>query len=429
MYCEKSQNESALDSHTMLVQDETPAEHLPVRVLFVLANAQKDSIHELTISLVELLNHRASFEFVSIPKASTLLNTHPHAIVLCFTRHDDSSGLSDLLDEIEKRNIPTLILTDAQSAAASQRIAWNSLRMSEAPEIIAATLRGLLSRQVEIDTLRKSTHGAEKKTDQLLGQVTRMQDELHLAGQVQREFLPKKLPEFSGGSVAALWRPMNYVSGDIYDVRRLDEHHVGLFIADAVGHGVPAALLTMVIARGLPTKEITGKTYRIIPPSEALACVNRELLARQGNTTRFATAIYGIIDLRTRIMRLSIAGHPAAIIMRGNQSMEMVHSAGGLIGVFDGVDWSEQEVQLHAGDRVLLYSDGFEFAFADPPEIKNSPSEIPPRHMREFQALLSINEPKAMIEHMERRLDQQALGAQGADDGADDLTMIAFKVS
>ncbi len=413
----------------MFEQEEIHAAQPPVRVLFVTADSARATSGALTLSLAALLNHRAIFETVGIRDACALLNTPPHAVVMCFTRHDNSSGLTDLLDEVEKRNIPILILTDAQSATASQRISWNSLSLSEQPEIIAATLRGLLSRQIEIDTLRQVAHGDKTKTDQLLGEVTRMQDELHLAGQVQREFLPKKLPTFSGGAVAALWRPMNYVSGDIYDVRRLDEHHVGLFIADAVGHGVPAALLTMVIARGLPTKEITGKTYRIIQPSEALACVNRELLARQGNTTRFATAIYGIIDLRTRIMRLSIAGHPDAIILRANTSMELLHSAGGLIGVFDGVEWSEQEIQLNAGDRVILYSDGFEFVFPDPPGTSSSPEKVAPRYMQEFNALLSMNEPAAMIEHMERRLDQQLLVSPTANQPADDLTMIVFKVS
>ncbi|MSR33998.1 MAG: hypothetical protein EXS12_04265 [Phycisphaerales bacterium] len=413
----------------MLDQDDAPAAHQSLRVLFVVGDSGTAQATALTNALSGLLHGRATFERVSIRNASSMLNSHIHAVVICLSRHDNSSGLTDLLDAVEKRNIPILMLTDAQSAPASQRNSWNLLPISEPPEIIAAMLRGLLSRQSEVDALRNASLGAAKQTDKLLGEVTRMQDELHLAGQVQREFLPKKLPSFSGGTVAALWRPMNYVSGDIYDVRRLDEHHVGLFIADAVGHGVPAALLTMVIARGLPTKEITGKTYRIIQPSEALACVNRELLARQGNTTRFASAIYGIIDLRTRIMRLSIAGHPAAIIMRGNKSMEIVHSSGGLIGVFEGVEWSEQEVQLHAGDRVLLYSDGFEFAFSDPPKKQSSPNEIPPRYMQEFKALLSMNEPVAIIQHMERRLDQQALGAKNADAPADDLTMIVFKVS
>ena len=413
----------------MLDQDEAPAASQPVQILFVMSEANTAAATTLTSALGILLNDRVTFERTTIRDASKMLNSQIHAVVLCFSRRDDTSGLTNLLDEVEKRNIPSLILTDAQSATASQRLSWNSLSMSEPPEIIAATLRGLLSRQIEIDTLRQVAHGAKTKTDQLLGEVTRMQDELHLAGQVQREFLPKKLPTFSGGAVASLWRPMNYVSGDIYDVRRLDEHHVGLFIADAVGHGVPAALLTMVIARGLPTKEITGKTYRIIQPSEALACVNRELLARQGNTTRFATAIYGIIDLRTRIMRLSIAGHPAAIILRANTSMELLHSAGGLIGVFDGVEWSEQEIQLNAGDRVILYSDGFEFVFPDPPGTSSSPEKVAPRYMQEFNALLSMNEPAAMIEHMERRLDQQLLVSPTANEPTDDLTMIVFKVS
>jgi hypothetical protein len=99
----------------MLVQDETPAAHLPVRVLFVVSESARASTNDLTNSLVELLNHRASFECVSIRDASTLLNSHPHAVVLCFNRHDDSAGLTDLLDGVEKRNIPILILTDDQS--------------------------------------------------------------------------------------------------------------------------------------------------------------------------------------------------------------------------------------------------------------------------------------------------------------------------
>ena len=176
------------------------------------------------------------------------------------------------------------------------------------------------------------------------------------------------------------------------------------------------------------TKEIKGNTYRIIQPSEALACVNRELLARQSNTTRFATAIYAIIDLRTRVMRMSIAGHPAAMVMRGTQSIEMVSCPGSLVGVFDGVQWSEKEIQLYPGDRILLYSDGFEFAFLDPPESQNSPHKSSPRYVNELHALLSITEPADMIAAMERRLDQQLLSANPQEKFTDDLTLIAFKV-
>ncbi len=412
----------------MLEQDESTSGHPPARVLFVISDTPTPLTHALHGELSHVLGAHALLQTVSNAHAASQCDANIAAVVMCFSRHDLSTGLAELLDRAQALHIPILILTDTFAPSPALTSTCNTLSIHEPAPVIAGMLRGLLSRQIEIDTLREAALGAATQTDRLLVAVTRMQDELHLAGQVQREFLPKKLPSFSGGSVAALWRPMNYVSGDIYDVRRLDEHHVGLFIADAVGHGVPAALLTMVIARGLPSKEIKGNHYRIIQPSEALACVNRELLARQGNTTRFATAIYGIIDLRTRVMRMSVAGHPAAIVMRANQSMEIFPGHGGLIGVFDGVEWSEQEIQLHAGDRVILYSDGFEFAFVDPPHIKGFTRTTPTRAVQEFAALLSITEPADMIAHMERRLDEELLAHHNADGPADDLTMIAFKV-
>ena len=429
MLLETSRIESPIESRGMLAQDDIPHPYPLVRVLFVLGDSAKEQLRELPTSLAKLLQHHATFECVSIRDAGENLNTQVHAVVICLSRGDNSSGLADLLDGVEMRNIPILLLTDAPTPAVSQNALWNSLPIGESPQVIAALLRGLFARQSEIDTLRQANRGAKIQTDRLLGEVTQMHDELHLAGQVQRDFLPKKLSAFSGGAVAALWRPMNYVSGDIYDVRRLDEHHVGLFIADAVGHGVPGALLTMVIARGLPTKEIIGNTYKIIQPGEALACVNRELLARQGNTTRFATAIYAIIDLRTRVMRMASAGHPSAIIMRGTKSIELIQCAGGLIGVFDGVEWIEKEIQLHAEDRIILYSDGFEFAFPDPPESASAPVKQAPRHLQELCALLPITQPTDMIADMERRLDQQALGCTQMESCADDLTMLVFKVS
>ena len=429
MLLEISQNESPIESPAMLAQDDIPQPQPTIRVLFVTGESAKSRLGALPETLATILNNRVHFECVSIRAAGEHVNTNVHAVMICLSRNDNSSGLADVLDGVEMRNIPILILSDAPSTGTSMDLSWNSLSMDESPHVMAAMLRGFFSRQLEIDALRKANLGAEIQTDRLLGEVTQMQDELHLAGQVQREFLPKTLPTFSGGAVAALWRPMNYVSGDIYDVRRLDEHHVGLFIADAVGHGVPGALLTMVIARGLPTKEIIGNTYKIIQPGEALACVNRELLARQGNTTRFATAIYAIIDLRTRVMRMSSAGHPSAIIMRGTESIELIQCAGGLIGVFEGVEWIEKEIQLHAGDRIILYSDGFEFAFPDPLESSSAAVKQTPRHLQELCALLPITQPTDMIADMERRLDQQALGYTQMESFADDLTMLVFKVS
>ena len=67
-----------------------------------------------------------------------------------------------------------------------------------------------------------------------------------------------------------LFRPAGYVSGDLYDVQRLDEDHVGFYVADAVGHGVPAAMMTVLIKHGMPMEQVSGNGYRSRPPEEAL---------------------------------------------------------------------------------------------------------------------------------------------------------------
>ncbi|MCE9620469.1 MAG: serine/threonine-protein phosphatase [Planctomycetes bacterium] len=413
----------------MLVDDDAPSARPPQRILFAASESSRTRAEALAAEFPGLLGFRAEIERGTIPEAAGRLSPRTQAVVLLIQRHEEITGLPALFDGVEKLGVPLLILTDDPLASTFRLTSWNTLPMSKSPEVIAAMLRGQLSRQTEIAALRQNQRGAEEQAEELQGEVSRMRDELHLAGQVQREFMPRNLAAFSGGAVAALWRPMAYVGGDIYDVRRLDEHHVGLFVADAVGHGVPAALLTMVIARGLPSKEIIGKTYRIIPPGEALACVNRELLAREGRVSKFATAIYAIIDLRTRAMRLAVAGHPPAVLLRGDRAIELAGTTGKALGVFDGVEWPEIELQLEPGDRVLLHSDGFEAAFPDPPEKPVHSQDVAPAFLEEFRALLGVPEPAALVERIERRLDQRAMNSGAGGSFADDLTLVAFKVS
>jgi hypothetical protein len=103
---------------------------------------------------------------------------------------------------------------------------------------------------------------ANRRTGEHIAQ--RYMDQLRLASQVQRGFLPGALPELPGLRFDVLFRPVDYVSGDIYDVHRLDEEHVAIAVADASGHGIPAALLTVYIKRALRGKEITGGRYRLL---------------------------------------------------------------------------------------------------------------------------------------------------------------------
>ena len=195
--------------------------------------------------------------------------------------------------------------------------------------------------------------------------MRRLDEELRLAARLQQDFLPRSLPEVGNVRFHTLFRPAGYVSGDLYDIMRLDERRVGFYIADAVGHGMPAALLTMFIKHALRTKEILAGGYRLLRPSEAMGRLNEAMLEQNLSHATFATALYGMIDCDSLEMTLARAGHPLPLILRGDGRLEPVESEGGLLGIFPGEQYADTTVQLQRGDRVILYSDGVEVAFND----------------------------------------------------------------
>lgn len=279
-------------------------------------------------------------------------------------------------------------------------------------------------RQGEIDRLRHELAISTRCTGGLRGEISRMHDELQLAAMVQQEFLPRELPEVLGVRFAALWQPASYVSGDIYDVIRLDDEHVGLFLADAVGHGVPAALLTMVICRSLPTREVKDGHARIVPPSEALARLNTEMIRRQGRTTRFATAVYGVLNCRSRVLTLAGAGHPVPFVLRADGRTDALETPGGLLGVFAEESFEQIEIELGVCDRLVMYSDGFEVAFPDG-KTEGSSSKLPTRrYLEEFERLRLESDPQRAIEVIRETVGRQ----QGSLHQVDDLTLLCTDI-
>src|SRR5215213_1476021 len=161
------------------------------------------------------------------------------------------------------------------SAAAAMKLTELSdpgpaLRLAE-DALAGHPIEGELARvQKELDTLQRELEELRQRDVVLKTSITRMDQELKLAARVQQDFLPRALPKVSGVSFSSLYRPAGFVSGDLYDVMRLDESHVGIYMADAVGHGMPAALLSMFLKNALVTKEILAGGYRLLTPAEAL---------------------------------------------------------------------------------------------------------------------------------------------------------------
>ena len=185
-------------------------------------------------------------------------------------------------------------------------------------------------------------------------------EQLHMAGQVQRDFLPRQLPDSDRLRWSATFLPAECVSGDIYDVVRLDEQHIGFYVADVVGHGMPAALLTMFLKQALIMRQTTGSSYQIFSPAEVISNLNLRMTAQKLSGNQFATCCYCLLNIETLELTYARGGHPYPILIRPSKGLQRLEAQGSLLGIFENTKYAQQTIQLHSGDKLLLYSDGAE---------------------------------------------------------------------
>ncbi|MBY0308933.1 MAG: SpoIIE family protein phosphatase, partial [Phycisphaerales bacterium] len=167
---------------------------------------------------------------------------------------------------------------------------------------LAALAAGLSSRQAALREMEVELRSRRASQKQVHSWVSKVDNELLLAAKLQRELMRADDFNAPGLACAVVYRPAWYVSGDVYRMVRLDEHHAGFLVADAMGHGISAAMYGMIIANGLTMKEVgtgAGAGYRLLEPAAALEKINGLLLNEDSDQTRFASAVCGRIDLRT----------------------------------------------------------------------------------------------------------------------------------
>jgi serine phosphatase RsbU (regulator of sigma subunit) len=408
-----------------------PATPLPVgslpRVLVI-----GDHLPSEAPGLSNLLG-RAEWRFVFSPMGQAAEkiagNELAAAVVVASPAHlnGHQKELIHVLDELVSRHIGAVVVTytEEDRALAARMCSHDGLMavtLDCPPDEFAGRLAGLAATRKIIDGLQRENALLRKFDNGLNSQITQMDEEMRLAARLQVDFLPRKLPEVGNVKFNVFFRPASYVSGDIYDVARLDEGHVAFFVADVVGHGMPAALLTIFLKRTLQTKEIlNGGAYRIIPPDEALAHLNNELLGQQLSHCQFVTMAYAILNTRTLELKWARAGHPLPMRLSTEGGAEELDLDGALLGVFADEKFPLQTLQLKAGDSILFYSDGFESAFADPGDPNGG--MINERYRAEFAKLAGAG-PEEKFAAMVRELDHQA----GSLHQRDDLTALMLTI-
>ncbi len=185
--------------------------------------------------------------------------------------------------------------------------------------------------------------------------------EMELAARFQRSLLPptEELQQLSELQVACCFEPLRPVSGDFFDVRRLEGGAVGIFIADIAGHGVAAALLSSMLKVffSLHVRERRS-------PRQLFAALNEELFTVLAGG-EFLTAFYGIYSAADRRFVYASANHPPPLRLRRDGGIEKLETDGFFVGVFREARFAEAECRLEPGERLLFYTDGATEAIGD----------------------------------------------------------------
>jgi len=205
--------------------------------------------------------------------------------------------------------------------------------------------------QTTKDRLEQRNRELQQSVEKGAQQLEMQAQEMQRAREIQQSLLPKEIPQLEGFEVAAAWRPAREVSGDYYDVFKLDEHRLGVCIADVVGKGVAAALL-------MANVQAAVRAYASSAENAAQLCtkVNR-LLCENLATGKFVTFLYGVLNNETRTFDYCNAGNVCPVLV-SQGTVRSIAVGGAVLGVFPEWQYESANLALGPGDRLLLVTDG-----------------------------------------------------------------------
>ncbi|MDF1545353.1 MAG: SpoIIE family protein phosphatase [bacterium] len=185
----------------------------------------------------------------------------------------------------------------------------------------------------------------------------RLTEQLNIAREIQRAFLPEGNPEIDNYDIAGLNTPSEQVGGDYYDFIKIVGHQTGIAVADVSGKGIPAALL-MASFRASLIAEIRN-SYAI---STICQKVNN-LMYESVIGGRFVTAVYGVLDSKNHIFTFSNCGHNLPVLLRANGEIVYLEEGGQIMGVTTDVTYEERPLFIGPGDTIFMYTDGVSEVF------------------------------------------------------------------
>jgi phosphoserine phosphatase RsbU/P len=240
----------------------------------------------------------------------------------------------------------------------------------------------------------------------------RLERELELAAQVQRNLLQQELPQFPDYGFAAYLEPARRVGGDFYDVLEIDAEHVGVLIADVADKGFHAALF-MAVTRTLFLRE--GR-HSLSPAAVALA-VHKGMFEVANTDEVFLTAFYGVLHRPTGRLTYVRAAHERPFLVRPGREVMVLPGDGRFLGMIKELTLTEQTIDLEPGDRLIMFSDGV------PDAVNEAGKEYSNLQLAAAVAACSDQSASGIVAHLVRDVAQW----QGNAAPFDDLTLLVLE--
>lgn len=248
---------------------------------------------------------------------------------------------------------------------------------------------------IKIENAKLVEQGIEKE---------KMEKELSLASQIQRDFLPKENPKSKGFEIAGTNVPCYQVGGDYYDFIDIDPERIGITIADVSGKGVSASLL-MASLRAALQSEVHSE-YDI----ERMVKKLNDFVHRSSSTNKFITFFFSELNKKTSELKYINAGHNPPLIMDLKGNVRRLESSGFCLGMFPNIDYKLEKLNLNVGDTVLLFTDGIT-------ESRNKDNEeFEEKRMIQLMNKHSKIGAEDLIEKINQELEEFTVGTEPSDD-------------
>jgi len=288
-----------------------------------------------------------------IQALSSLHADPPSLLLLDFDMPEMDGG--EVLKQLRKdpdaaiAQLPTIMLTGHGGEESEVLCLESGADDFVTKPINQAVLRARIETQLRLRSMRRQL---QQQNDELEAWRRNLERDLAAARLTQQSLIPQKPPVMPGWDIAACYRPVIQVGGDIYGWLRMADGRTLFWIADATGHGASAALLTTLAKLLFHHGSVEHNE-----PAEIMEAVNNDFRSIFGARS-FMTAMCVALDPTTGRASVVGAGHPPLLVARNGGGTESIPSSAPPLGLLERSEFVEAHVDLEPGDAFFLYTDG-----------------------------------------------------------------------